>query len=47
MTNKDKNRRSPPPEIEVLNPRYKGATPEMVAHALLKPKPQDDDESDE
>ena len=26
----DKNKRQPPPEIEILNPRYKGATREMV-----------------
>ena len=26
----DKNKHQPPPEIEILNPRYKGATPEMV-----------------
>ena len=26
----DKNKCQPPPEIEVLNTRYKGATPEMV-----------------
>ena len=32
----DKNKRQPPPKIEILNPRYKGATPEMVARALLK-----------
>ena len=32
----DKNKRQPPPEIEILNPRYKGATPERVARALLK-----------
>ena len=32
----DKNKRQPPPEIEILNPRYKGATLEMVGGALLK-----------
>ena len=26
----DKNKRRPPPKIEILNPRYKGATSEMV-----------------
>ena len=26
----DKNKRQPPPEVEILNPRHKGATPEMV-----------------
>ena len=26
----DKNKRQPPPEIEILNPRYKGTAPEMV-----------------
>ena len=31
----DKNKRRPPPEIEILNPRYKGSTPEMVTRALL------------
>ena len=29
MTEK-KNKRRPPAEIEILNPRYKGATPEMI-----------------
>ena len=33
---KDKNKRRPPPEIEIPTPRYKGATPEMVARAPLK-----------
>ena len=32
-----------PKEPEVLNPRYKGATPEMVGRALLKHKPKDGD----
>ena len=27
-----------PEEPEVLNPRYAGATPEMVARALLRPR---------
>ena len=27
-------------KVEVRNPRYAGATPEMVARALLKAKPQ-------
>ena len=26
----DKNKRQPPPEVEILNPRHKGVTPEMV-----------------
>ncbi len=42
----NKNRRSPLP-VEVTNPRYKGATPEMVARALLQPKPKQDDGDDE
>jgi len=29
------------PEPEVLNPRYKGATPAMVARALLRAKPDE------
>ena len=29
--------------VEVLNPRYNGATPEMVALALLRHKPKDGD----
>ena len=28
-------------KVEVRNPLYKGATPEMVARALLKHKPKD------
>ena len=32
----DKNKRQPLPEIEILNPQHKGATPEMVGRALLK-----------
>lgn len=43
----DKNRRSPPPEVEVLNPRYAGATPEMVARALLQTRPVRDEEDDD
>lgn len=31
----------------ILNPRYAGATPEMVARALLRHDPQADDEEDE
>ena len=35
---------APPPQIEVRNPRYEGATPEDVARTLLRPvkprKPQ-------
>ena len=27
----------PKPEVEVRNPRYAGATPEMVARALMRP----------
>ena len=29
------------PEPEILNPRYEGATPEMVALALLRSKPDE------
>ena len=32
----------PTPKVEVLNPRYAGATPEMVALALLRHKPDED-----
>ena len=31
------------PDIEVINPRYAGATPAMVALALLKHKPKGGD----
>lgn len=27
----------PKPNVEVINPRYAGVTPEMVARALLRP----------
>ena len=47
MTDKEEHGRSPQPEVEILNPRYKGATPEMVARALLQPRPVKDDEEDE
>ncbi len=30
-------------ELETLNPRYEGATPEMVARALLRHEPQAED----
>ena len=33
MTDKPKQK----PEIEIRNPRYAGAKPEMVARALLRP----------
>ncbi|MDE0703946.1 MAG: hypothetical protein OXH59_09505 [Rhodospirillaceae bacterium] len=36
MTDKPK----PPPKVEVLNPRYAGATPGMVARALMRQKPK-------
>lgn len=39
MTDKPK----PPPKVEVLNPRYAGATPGMVARALMRQKPKDED----
>ena len=32
----DKNKRQPPPEIEILNPRYKGAIPEMDFEAFFQ-----------
>lgn len=32
-----------PKPVEVLNPRYAGATPEMVALAVLRHKPKDGD----
>ena len=44
---KDKNKRPPPPEIEILNPRYKSATPEMVARALLKNSKKKDEKGTE
>ena len=43
----DKNKRQPPPEIEVPNPRYKGATPEMVARALLTNSKKKDEKGTE
>lgn len=42
----DKSKRQTPPEIDVINPAYKGATPKQVALALALHKPQDDDEKD-
>ncbi len=42
----DKNKRQPPPEVEVINPRYKGATPEMVARALAQYKSRDDEDEE-
>ena len=33
-----------PSEPEVLNPRYAGATPDMVARALLQPRRAQPDE---
>ena len=32
-----------PKDPEILNPRYAGATPEMVARALLRHEPEADD----
>ena len=32
------------PEPEILNPRYAGATPDMVARALLQPRRAQPDE---
>ena len=40
---------APRPEPEILNPRYAGATPEMVARALLRhgvEKPSGDADSE-
>ncbi len=36
-----------PPEPKVLNPRYAGATPDMVARALLRAKPDEPKRDDE
>ena len=41
MTGKPKRK-----PVEVLNPRYAGATPEMVALALLRHKPDEPDEGE-
>ena len=37
MADKPKSKRKP---VKVLNPRYAGATPEMVGKALLKHQPK-------
>ncbi len=44
----DRNKRQlpPPPEVEVRNPRYEGATPEQVARALAQHKPKDDEKEE-
>ena len=44
MTDKPKRKE---PEPEVLNPRYAGATPAMVARALLRVKPDEPRRGDE
>ena len=31
-----------PPKVEIRNPRYKGATPQMVAHAVAYHQPKGD-----
>ena len=36
-----------PPKPEILNPRYAGATPDMVALALLRAKPDEPKRDDE
>ena len=36
-----------PKEPEILNPRYAGATPEMVGIALLRHRPDEPQEEDE
>ena len=33
--------RRKPKEAAILNPRYAGATPEMVARALIRPRTED------
>ncbi len=43
----DKHKHQPPPEIKVINPRYEGATPEMVARALMRHRPQQGEEEDD
>ena len=41
LSRKDKKMpEEPRQEVEILNPRYRGATPEMVARALLRPVEQ-------
>ena len=44
----DNNKRQvpPPPEIEVRNPRYKGATAEQVVRALARHDPKDDEKEE-
>ena len=40
---KDRKRKPGLTPEQILNPRYAGATPEMVALALLRHKPEEDD----
>ena len=49
MTEKHKHQVPPLTEtkIEVRNPRYKDATPEQVARALLRPVPDEKAEDEE
>lgn len=42
MTKAEKRKPTLAPE-QILNPRYAGATPEMVGLALLKHRPKDED----
>ena len=40
-------RKQPRPKVEVRNPRYKGATPEMVGRALLRFRNREAEAEDE
>lgn len=39
-------RKKTKPEPEILNPRYAGATPDMVARALLRREPEDAEDAE-
>ena len=39
--------KKPTRKVEVLNPHYKGATPEMVGRALLRPVPPKDEKPED
>ena len=41
------NERKKPEPVQVQNPRYEGATPDMVALALLRAKPDEPKRDDE
>ncbi len=47
MTSPRKPVPEPVDDVEFLNPRYEGATPEMVAKALLRHKPKTDQDGGE